>query len=363
MVGQIAAFLGVSAIVIVTPGPDTALTIRNSLLGGRRAGVFTAIGVSSGQATWTLATAAGIAALLAASEPAFLAVKLLGAAYLVWLGAHSLVAAIRGRSRRSLRTVEAWLARGPRRVPAGAAQQPREPEDGRFLPEPAAAVRAGAARVLRAARPRSRLLADDARLADGVRLRGRQSGRASSAGPRFGARSRPSPVRCSSRSESAWRPSAASGHAALPPPAIVSPAPREVSFGRVKGRVAPGTRRGPRARRRTARGDEGRVTGAGSCSIVPLPQRDVTLARDGCRRAAGAAPRRASGRCSGCRGRPRPDGPIPPLRGYEDAGSRAQGARPRARLPRGLRRSSSRTCEPAPEQPGTRAPAFRPRRR
>jgi len=97
--GQIAAFLGVSAIVIVTPGPDTALTIRNSLLGGRRAGVFTAIGVSSGQATWTLATAAGIAALLAASEPAFVAVKLLGAAYLIWLGARSLVAAIRGRVR------------------------------------------------------------------------------------------------------------------------------------------------------------------------------------------------------------------------------------------------------------------------
>jgi len=95
--GQLAAFLGVSAIVIVTPGPDTALTIRNSLLGGRRAGVATALGVSSGQATWTLATAAGIAALLAASEPAFVAVKLLGAAYLIWLGARSLVAAIGGR--------------------------------------------------------------------------------------------------------------------------------------------------------------------------------------------------------------------------------------------------------------------------
>ena len=97
MAGQLAAFLGVSAIVIVTPGPDTALTIRNSLLGGRRAGVATALGVSSGQATWTLATAAGIAALLAASEPAFVAVKLLGAAYLIWLGARSLVAAIGGR--------------------------------------------------------------------------------------------------------------------------------------------------------------------------------------------------------------------------------------------------------------------------
>jgi threonine/homoserine/homoserine lactone efflux protein len=104
--GHLAAFLGVSAIVIVTPGPDTALTIRNSLLGGRRAGVFTAIGVSSGQAVWTLATATGIAALLAASEPAFVAVKLLGAAYLFWLGAHSLAAAIRGRSQKRSATVK-----------------------------------------------------------------------------------------------------------------------------------------------------------------------------------------------------------------------------------------------------------------
>jgi threonine/homoserine/homoserine lactone efflux protein len=101
--GQLAAFIGVSTIVIVTPGPDTALTIRNTLLGGRRAGVFTAIGVSSGQAAWTLATAAGIAALLAASEPAFVAVKVVGAAYLVWLGAQSLLGALRGRLREGSR--------------------------------------------------------------------------------------------------------------------------------------------------------------------------------------------------------------------------------------------------------------------
>jgi threonine/homoserine/homoserine lactone efflux protein len=92
-----AQFLAVSALVIVTPGPDTALTIRNTLLGRRRAGVFTALGVSTGQATWALATAVGIAALLAASEPVFTAVKLLGAAYLIFLGAQALLAAVRRR--------------------------------------------------------------------------------------------------------------------------------------------------------------------------------------------------------------------------------------------------------------------------
>ena len=92
---ELLAFLGVSALVIVTPGQDTALTIRSTLLGGRRAGVMTALGVSTGQAVWTIAASAGITALLLASEPAFLAVKLAGAVYLVYLGGHLLVRALR----------------------------------------------------------------------------------------------------------------------------------------------------------------------------------------------------------------------------------------------------------------------------
>src|SRR5205823_7876235 len=90
-------FLAVSAVVIVTPGQDTALTIRNALTGGRRGGVFTAGGVAAGQATWTIAATAGVAALLQASEPAFLAVRLAGAAYLVYLGVQTLLRALVGR--------------------------------------------------------------------------------------------------------------------------------------------------------------------------------------------------------------------------------------------------------------------------
>ncbi len=90
-VRELVAFLGVSALVIVTPGQDTALTIRNTLLGGRAAGVCTAVGVSVGQATWTVCTAVGIGALLVASEPAFLALKLVGAAYLIYLGVQALL--------------------------------------------------------------------------------------------------------------------------------------------------------------------------------------------------------------------------------------------------------------------------------
>jgi threonine/homoserine/homoserine lactone efflux protein len=96
---QGAAFLGVSLLVIVTPGQDTALTIRNTLAGGRRGGVFTALGVVSGQLVWALAPSAGLAALLVASQPAFTALRLAGAAYLVLLGVQALVAAARARDR------------------------------------------------------------------------------------------------------------------------------------------------------------------------------------------------------------------------------------------------------------------------
>ncbi len=92
------AFLAVSAVVICTPGQDTALTIRNTLSGGRRSGIATAGGVALGQAVWTLAASAGLVALVSASEPAFRALKLAGAAYLVYLGAQSLWAAVSRRA-------------------------------------------------------------------------------------------------------------------------------------------------------------------------------------------------------------------------------------------------------------------------
>jgi threonine/homoserine/homoserine lactone efflux protein len=96
---QFAAFLGVSAVVIVTPGQDTALTIRNTLLGGRSGGIATAAGVVSGQLVWALAASAGLSAVLLASAPLFMAIRIAGAAYLVLLGVQALVAAIRGAHR------------------------------------------------------------------------------------------------------------------------------------------------------------------------------------------------------------------------------------------------------------------------
>jgi threonine/homoserine/homoserine lactone efflux protein len=95
--GQLLAFVGVSLVVIVTPGQDTALTVKNTLAGGRRGGVLTALGVVTGQLTWALAASAGLSALLLASRPLFVGLRVAGAVYLVFLGGQALAAAIRGR--------------------------------------------------------------------------------------------------------------------------------------------------------------------------------------------------------------------------------------------------------------------------
>jgi threonine/homoserine/homoserine lactone efflux protein len=88
------AFLGVAAIVIIAPGPDTAITIRNAMLGGRSAGMMTALGITAGQLIWALATSLGLAAILIASESLFLVIKYAGVAYLVYIGLQSLRYAI-----------------------------------------------------------------------------------------------------------------------------------------------------------------------------------------------------------------------------------------------------------------------------
>jgi threonine/homoserine/homoserine lactone efflux protein len=88
------AFVAVSAVVICTPGQDTALLVRNTLSGGRSSGIATAGGVTLGIAMWAVAASAGLAALLQASEPVFQTLKLVGAAYLAYLGAQSLRRAV-----------------------------------------------------------------------------------------------------------------------------------------------------------------------------------------------------------------------------------------------------------------------------
>ncbi|MDY7508065.1 LysE family translocator [Ralstonia wenshanensis] len=76
----------------VTPGPDTAYIVGRSVSQGRAAGLLSALGVSAGCCVHVLAVAFGLTALLAASTVAFTVIKVVGAAYLIYLGGRMLLA-------------------------------------------------------------------------------------------------------------------------------------------------------------------------------------------------------------------------------------------------------------------------------
>ena len=79
-------FIVTSLILIITPGQDMMLVMSRSIAQGRKAGVATAAGVSFGLLGHTVLAALGLGALLRASEILFVAIKLIGAVYLVYLG-------------------------------------------------------------------------------------------------------------------------------------------------------------------------------------------------------------------------------------------------------------------------------------
>jgi threonine/homoserine/homoserine lactone efflux protein len=83
-------FAGVAALLTLTPGPATAMVIRSALRGGRRQALATTFGNSVGILFWGVASAIGVSALVAASEAAFLVLKVGGAIVLVSMGVASL---------------------------------------------------------------------------------------------------------------------------------------------------------------------------------------------------------------------------------------------------------------------------------
>ena len=104
------AFVGIAALVIVAPGPDTVLVTKNALMHGRRAALGTSMGVNTGLLIWTVAAALGVAAVVRESAVAFTILKLVGAVYLVWLGFQALRAARRHAAPEALHAA----ARSPR---------------------------------------------------------------------------------------------------------------------------------------------------------------------------------------------------------------------------------------------------------
>ena len=88
---DIAAFLAAGILLNLTPGQDTLYILGRSMAQGKRAGVFSVLGISSGILFHTVAAATGLSALLAASSMAYTWIRWAGAAYLAFLGARMIL--------------------------------------------------------------------------------------------------------------------------------------------------------------------------------------------------------------------------------------------------------------------------------
>jgi threonine/homoserine/homoserine lactone efflux protein len=110
------AFAVLGALLTVTPGLDTALVLRSAIAGGRAPAFATALGVCAGALVWGAAAAVGVSALLTASEVAFTVLRVVGAAYMIFLGARM----IRGMLRRGAATAAADPAEPEQRTWWGA---------------------------------------------------------------------------------------------------------------------------------------------------------------------------------------------------------------------------------------------------
>lgn len=95
---DLAGFLAVATLVVVTPGPDMTLVARNTFAGGRISGLATSAGTCSGLLVHAAAAALGLSAVLLASSQAFTVVKIAGGAYLIFLGIRTIVGAGRDAS-------------------------------------------------------------------------------------------------------------------------------------------------------------------------------------------------------------------------------------------------------------------------
>jgi threonine/homoserine/homoserine lactone efflux protein len=89
-------FLLVAGVLVLVPGPDFAVVVRNTLAGGRPRGLWSSAGVASSNAVQGTAAAAGLGALVLQVEPLFQVIRWAGICYLVFLGAQALRSAVRG---------------------------------------------------------------------------------------------------------------------------------------------------------------------------------------------------------------------------------------------------------------------------
>jgi threonine/homoserine/homoserine lactone efflux protein len=90
MLLSIGAFTLAAILIVLLPGPDTMVVLRNLVRGGRVTAFRTVLGVLSGLTIWVITAALGLSAVLRTSHDAYLVLRIVGAAYLLWLGVQSL---------------------------------------------------------------------------------------------------------------------------------------------------------------------------------------------------------------------------------------------------------------------------------
>ena len=90
MLASLATFALAATLVVLLPGPDTMVVVRNLVKGGRSVAVRTVLGVLSGLTVWVVTAVLGVSAVLRASHDAYVGLRVVGAAYLVYLGVRSL---------------------------------------------------------------------------------------------------------------------------------------------------------------------------------------------------------------------------------------------------------------------------------
>jgi len=109
---MILQFAVASLVLIALPGPDQALIMRNALVGGRSAGVRTMLGGAAGLTLHAAAAALGVSALLSTSATAYATLKLVGIAYLAYLGVKMLLSAQRPGEPEQATRGGRWFAQG-----------------------------------------------------------------------------------------------------------------------------------------------------------------------------------------------------------------------------------------------------------
>ena len=97
MVAALLGFAAASVLIVLLPGPDTLVVVRNLLRGGRRRATATVVGVLTGLVIWVVAASLGLSAVLRASHTGYDVLRYVGGAYLIWVGIQAL------RSRAALR--------------------------------------------------------------------------------------------------------------------------------------------------------------------------------------------------------------------------------------------------------------------